>query len=73
MPYLHGAAVEAHRTGCADAPMLLEFPDDPGCRTLDRQYMLGPDLLVAPVFSADGEVEFYVPAGTWTHLPTGSG
>ncbi|MEV8156090.1 DsrE family protein, partial [Streptomyces fradiae] len=23
-------------------PMLLEFPADPGCRTLERQYMLGP-------------------------------
>ncbi|MDT9686609.1 alpha-xylosidase [Streptomyces sp. TRM76323] len=72
MPYLYGAAVEAHRTGVPlMRPMLVEFPDDPGCRTLDRQYMLGPDLLVAPVFSADGEVEFYVPEGTWTHLLTG--
>ncbi len=72
MPYLYGAAVEAHRTGVPlMRPMLLEFPADPGCRTLDRQYMLGPDLLVAPVFSADGEVEFYLPEGTWTHLLTG--
>ncbi|MFV2120597.1 alpha-xylosidase [Streptomyces sp. Act-28] len=72
MPYLYGAAVEAHRTGVPlMRPMLVEFPGDPGCRTLDRQYMLGPDLLVAPVFSADGEVEFYVPEGTWTHLLTG--
>ncbi|MEE1752521.1 alpha-xylosidase [Streptomyces sp. SP18CS02] len=73
MPYLYGAAAEAHRTGTPlMRPMLLEFPDDPGCRTLDRQYMLGPDLLVAPVFTADGEVEFYVPEGTWTHLLTGA-
>ncbi|KUH39080.1 MULTISPECIES: alpha-xylosidase [Streptomyces] len=72
MPYLYGAAVEAHRTGVPlMRPMLLEFPGDPGCRTLDRQYMLGPDLLVAPVFSADGEVEFYLPEGVWTHLLTG--
>ncbi|MET9513603.1 alpha-xylosidase [Streptomyces sp. NPDC002994] len=72
MPYLYGAAVEAHRTGVpVMRPMLLEFPEDPACRPLDRQYMLGPDLLVAPVFSADGEVEYYVPAGTWTHLLSG--
>jgi alpha-D-xyloside xylohydrolase len=58
MPYLYGAAVEAHRTGVpVMRPMLLEFPDDPACRTLDRQYLLGPDLLVAPVLSAEGEVE----------------
>ncbi|GGU49471.1 alpha-xylosidase [Streptomyces lavendofoliae] len=72
MPYLYGAAAVAHRTGVpVMRPMLLEFPEDPACRTLDRQYMLGPDLLVAPVFTADGEVEYYVPRGTWTHLLTG--
>ncbi|MER7110383.1 alpha-xylosidase [Streptomyces sp. NPDC000229] len=72
MPYLYGAAVEAHREGTPlMRPMVLAFPDDPACRTLDRQYMLGPDLLVAPVFSVDGEVEFYVPEGVWTHLLTG--
>ena len=36
-------------------PMVLEFPDDPAAAHLDRQYMLGDDLLVAPVFSADGD------------------
>jgi alpha-D-xyloside xylohydrolase len=51
--------------------MLLEFPDDPACETLDRQYMLGPSLLVAPVFSEDGDVSFYLPEGQWTHLLTG--
>ncbi|GAA2935680.1 alpha-xylosidase [Streptomyces enissocaesilis] len=72
MPYLYGVAVEAHRTGVpVMRPMLLEFPDDPTCRTLDRQYMLGPDLLVAPVFTTGGDVEFYLPEGAWTHLLTG--
>ncbi|MGC4945431.1 alpha-xylosidase [Streptomyces sp. DT224] len=72
MPYLYGAAATAHRTGVpVMRPMLLEFPDDPATRTLDRQYMLGPDLLVAPVFTEDGQVEYYVPEGTWTHLLTG--
>jgi alpha-D-xyloside xylohydrolase len=33
--------------------------------------MLGEDLLVAPVFTADGDVRYYVPEGTWTHLLTG--
>jgi alpha-D-xyloside xylohydrolase len=51
--------------------MVLEFPDDPGCAHLDRQYMLGPDLLVAPVFDDAGDVTYYVPEGTWTHYTTG--
>ncbi|MFJ4914767.1 alpha-xylosidase [Streptomyces sp. NPDC088726] len=72
MPYLYGAAATAHRTGVPMMrPMLLEFPHDPTTRMLDRQYMLGPDLLVAPVFTEDGQVEYYVPEGTWTSLLTG--
>ena len=51
--------------------MLLEFSDDPACEALDRQYMLGPSLLVAPVFSEDGDVSFYLPDGKWTHALTG--
>lgn len=34
--------------------MMLEFPEDPGCDYLDRQYMLGDALLAAPVFSDEG-------------------
>lgn len=72
MPYLYGAAVQAHRQGVPMMrAMLLEFPDDPTCDHLDTQYMLGDNLLVAPVFSADGEVEYYVPEGEWRHLLTG--
>jgi len=51
--------------------MLLEFPEDPASDTLDRQYMLGDSLLVAPVFTDDGSVSYYLPAGRWTHLLTG--
>ena len=72
MPYLYAAGLEAHELGTpVMRPMALEFPDDPGAAYLDRQYMLGPDLLVAPVFSASGEVEFYLPSGTWTNYLTG--
>ena len=72
MPYLYAAAVEAHEHGTpVMRPMILEFPDDPGCDTLDRQYMLGDSLLVAPVFSEDGKVDYYLPDGRWSHLLTG--
>ena len=71
-PYIFAAAHEAHESG---APvmrhMLLEFPDDPACAYLDRQYMLGGSLLVAPIFREDNIAEYYLPEGTWTHLLTG--
>lgn len=72
MPYLWAAALEAHRDGVPTLrAMLLEFPDDPATDTLDRQYLLGGALLVAPVFTESGEVDYYLPAGRWTHLLTG--
>ncbi|WP_433697724.1 alpha-xylosidase [Nocardiopsis sp. CA-288880] len=72
MPYLFGAAVQAHLRGTpVMRAMVLEFPEDPTCHHLDTQYMLGGDLLVAPVLSPDGSVEYYVPEGVWTHLLTG--
>ncbi|MFJ7749139.1 alpha-xylosidase [Arthrobacter sp. NPDC097144] len=72
MPYLLKTAEQAHSEGTPMMrPMFLEFPQDPGCAQLDRQYMLGPDLLVAPVFTPGGSVSFYLPEGTWTHLESG--
>lgn len=67
-PYLVAAGEEAHRTGTpVMRPMQLAFPSDAAVAYLDRQYLLGPDLLVAPVLSASGEVEYYLPEGRWTN------
>mgnify|MGYP002624928906 CR=1 FL=1 len=72
MPYLYQMAVEAHTRGTPMMrPMMMEFPEDPACEYLDRQYMLGDRLLVAPVFSAEGDVTCYVPEGDWYNLLTG--
>jgi alpha-D-xyloside xylohydrolase len=72
LPYLLAAAGEAATHGWPLLrAMLLEFPEDPTCRYLDQQYMLGPALLVAPVFDPGGAVTYYLPAGDWRHLLTG--
>ncbi|OZG49237.1 alpha-xylosidase [Bombiscardovia coagulans] len=72
MPYIYQLGLLAHETGTPlMRSMFLEFPDDPIARTLDRQYMFGPSLLVAPVFTYSGEVEYYLPAGCWTNWFTG--
>ena len=51
--------------------MIMQFPADPACRPLDTQYMLGPDVLVAPVFQDSGQVQLYLPEGDWVHLIDG--
>lgn len=72
MPYLYQLGLDATQTGAPLLrPMQLEFPDDPAVAYLDRQYMLGGSVLVAPVFTETGEVDFYLPAGEWTSLLTG--
>jgi alpha-D-xyloside xylohydrolase len=72
MPYLYAAGLEAHHRGIpVMRAMALEFAGDPAVDHLDRQYMLGPDLLVAPVLSEAGDVEYYLPDGLWTNLLTG--
>jgi alpha-D-xyloside xylohydrolase len=72
MPYLFQAAHEAHAMGVpVMRAMVLEFTGDPACDYLDRQYLLGDSLLVAPIFSPDGAVDYYVPPGRWTRFLTG--
>ena len=72
MPYLYGQALKASREGIPMMrPMILEFPEDLTCATLDRQYMLGDSLLVAPIFKKTGEVSYYLPAGEWTNYLNG--
>ena len=66
MPYLYQQAVIAHEKGTPMMrPMFVEFPGDRVCETLDKQYMMGDALLVAPVFKESGEVEYYLPEGKW--------
>ena len=72
MPYIYAAAVEAHEQGTPVLrPMMFEFPDSIACETCDTQYMLGANLLVAPVMHADSHVDYYLPAGEWVNLLSG--
>lgn len=77
LPYLWQSAHESLAHGWPMMrPLAMEFPDDPVATGLDDQYMLGPDLLVVPVFD-DSPVpaprRFYVPEGRWVDLLTGEG
>ena len=73
MPYIYTLTAEAEEKGTPlMRPMFFEFPEDPGCRHLDLQYMLGDSLLVAPIFNPEGIGEFYLPEGSrWTNYLDG--
>lgn len=72
MPYILAQAQEAVELGIPLSlrAICLEFPDDPTSWYLDRQFMFGSSLLVAPIFEESGNVEFYLPAGKWTNFFT---
>jgi alpha-D-xyloside xylohydrolase len=68
MPYFYAQAIDSMEGGIPMSlrSVALEFPDDPTAWYLDRQFMVGSQLLAAPIFEESGEVEFYLPRGKWT-------
>lgn len=72
MPYLYRNAVETSVTGIPMLrSMVLEYTEDPTCAYLDKQYMLGDSLLVAPIFNDKGMAQYYLPEGEWVNYITG--
>lgn len=71
MPYIYSMAVYAHKYGIPVLrPLFLEFYNDLNTLGLDKQYMLGNKLLIAPIFNDHGRVNYYLPKGTWFNLLT---
>jgi len=73
IPYLY---TEAKRSADTGVPLMramsLEFPTDSGAATLDQQYMLGDQLLVAPITTQGATSKsVYIPAGEWYDLWNG--
>lgn len=67
LPYLYGLFEEASRTGLpVMRPLLLEYPDDEQALAVNDQFLLGTDVLVAPVVRP-GQTKrmVYLPAGAW--------
>ena len=72
MPYLYANAIYTSKTGIPMMrSMVLEFTEDKNCHYLDKQYMMGDSLLVAPVFNDESIAEYYLPDGNWTNFFTG--
>jgi alpha-glucosidase (family GH31 glycosyl hydrolase) len=72
-PYLSDLATDASATGQPlMRPLWLQDPSDPVAWTIENQYLLGPDVLVAPVVTAGTtSTSVYLPAGSWRDYWTG--
>ncbi|XP_061159667.1 lysosomal alpha-glucosidase isoform X1 [Syngnathus typhle] len=73
LPFLYTLFHHAHISGDTVArPLFMEFPTDPHCQTIDRQFLWGSCLLLSPVLEEGAtEVAAYLPPGTWYNLRTG--
>ncbi|KAF2811731.1 uncharacterized protein BDZ99DRAFT_518983 [Mytilinidion resinicola] len=73
MPYIYAQAVESWANGWPISlrAVALEFSDDPTAWQCDRQFMVGSQILAAPVFTEGGDVQFYLPKGRWTNYWSG--
>lgn len=66
LPYLQRACAQAHRTGMpVQRAMVAAFPEDRIARGFENQFMLGDDILVAPVVTPGGKVSCWLPEGVW--------
>ena len=74
MPYIYAQAKDSSERGL---PMLralfVEYPDDPGSWLVEDQYLLGSDILVAPLME-EGTTgrDVYLPPGEWVDYQTGT-
>jgi alpha-D-xyloside xylohydrolase len=73
MPYLSALAAQAGASGLPlMRPLWLQDSSDPTGWTIENQYLLGPDVLVAPVLTAGTtHSAVYLPAGRWRDYWTG--
>ena len=69
-PYIRETMRAAHEKGDpVMRPLFYEFPEDARAWTIDDEYLLGADLLVAPIlYENTTERKVYLPAGSWRSL-----
>jgi alpha-D-xyloside xylohydrolase len=66
LPYIYGESIRCAQKGHPLLrPMFFDFNDDEICYTVENQYMLGPALLVAPLFEEAESRRVYIPEGVW--------
>ncbi len=73
-PYLEAQMRVAHERGIPPMrPLFVDFSDDERAWTVEDQFLVGPDVLVAPILESGGrQREVYLPAGArWADARTG--
>ena len=74
LPLLYTTSETAHRTGVPMfRPLLLNYQDDLNTLNIDDEFMVGDDLLAAPILQPGATSRLvYLPGGTWFDFWTGA-
>ena len=66
VPYLYSAFNAYRRKGMPPTrALVMDWPGDAECRKIDDQFMVGPSLMVAPLFTGQAKRGVYLPPGGW--------
>jgi alpha-D-xyloside xylohydrolase len=71
VPYLYSAFAEYRFLGLPPfRHPVMDHPEDPNTYGLEDEFMVGRDLLVAPLFAGEHERKVYLPEGGWYEFHT---
>jgi len=66
IPYIYSAFVRYKKEGIpAFRALVMDYPDDPALRNISNQYMVGEQMMVAPVVENENNRKIYFPEGGW--------
>jgi len=72
LPYWYGAFAAYAFGGVPPVrPLVADNPEDPACRDIDDEVLVGDALLFAPLTAPAEEREVYLPRGRWRHWADG--
>jgi alpha-D-xyloside xylohydrolase len=71
IPHIHAAFVRYHQQGIPPfRALVMDYPGDETVRNISDQFLVGENMLVAPVVAGGDTRKVYLPEGNWYHLWT---
>lgn len=69
IPYIHSAFVKYNQEGVPPfRALVMDYPNDPAVRKISDQFLVGENMLVAPLTESEKTRKIYLPEGDWYYL-----
>lgn len=66
IPHIHAAFVRYKQQGIPPfRALVMDYPTDPAVRNISNQFLVGENMLVAPVVAGENSRKVYLPEGDW--------